>query len=274
MPTHARFGSVLLRDAVMVSCIAAWIGSVFALFPAPASPKPPAWPDGLLVLFALISTGLSLARTLPAQNIVAVAAIAWVVTGAAFASLAFNLTSTARIIYSESLGPAAGGRVPWIQWPVWLVVLVMARGVAMLIVRPVRVRSRYGLWLMGVTAMLVVGLSVGLEVLATQVKHYWRWEISALREQGIGLLGPAVALWFMAAIVFQLLALPWLVSKRPVEPPPDWHPLILWCLVNLWITAGTSTRGWLGTAALVAVLTAIITALAVRGGTAGAGRVS
>jgi hypothetical protein len=258
----------LLRQAVMVCFIVAWIGSVFALFPAPASPEYPAWPDGLLVGWAAVSAVLSLSRHLPAQNIVAVVGVVLIVTGGTFGNFALQSGAGASLIYGHQLGPAFAGRLPWILFPASLVMILTARGVALLMVRPRLGRGGYGIWLIGVTTLLVVSLAAGVELLAVQVKYYWRWENTGEPWNWNGLLWPALALWLITALAVQVLGLPWLVSKRPGVPEPDWHPLILWFLVNLWIVAGTSTRGWLQPAALTLGATAVTTALAVWGGMA------
>jgi hypothetical protein len=269
MSTYRPRDGALLSAAVMTLCVVAWIGSVFALFPAPASPKPPGWPDGLLVLCMAASAGLSLSRSLPVQNIAVVVALALAVAAGAFGGFILGLFPGARLVFGNSLGPVLGGRVPWMVLLVWVVVLLTSRGVAVLVVRPARGQGRYGHWLMTVTALLAAGLGAGAEWLASQVKHYWRWECGAAWATWNGLFWPAPALWLIAALAFHLAALPWLVSKRPGHPPTDWHPLILWCLVHLWIIAGTSTRGWLGPAAWVLALALITLGLAARGGVRG-----
>ncbi|MBN2506580.1 MAG: carotenoid biosynthesis protein [Verrucomicrobia bacterium] len=266
MPTcHQRNGSVL-RDAALAACVVGWVGSVFALFPSPVSPAPSAWPDALWAGCAAASAVLSLARWVPAQNIVAVAGMIGLAAGGLFGTAAWAGGPAAPLVYSESLGPALSGRVPWVLVLIWLVILLTARGVALLIVRPARERGRYGFWLMAVTVGLAVGVAAGLELMATRVKFYWRWQGEAAPWNWNGLVWPGLALWMVAALAFQVLALPWLVSKRPVVPAPDWHPLVVWFLINLWIMAGTSTRGWLAPAALVFVMAVLTTALALRGG--------
>ncbi len=259
--TNAR-----LREAVMVCLVFTWIGSVFALFPAPASPTYPAWPDGMLLTCATFSVLLSLNRHLPWQNVVVVALIVAVIAGGVFGGFAYASQPGRSLVYADKLGPKFFGCLPWTILPAWLVIFMAARGVALLIMRPWRNGAHYGWWLIGVTTLVVLNLGLGLEPMASQVKHYWRWEVPAWNWNWQGLLWPALALWCGTALLIQLLALPWLISKKPVAPPPDFHPLFLWFLINWWTIAGNSTRGLLSSAGLSLGTMGIITALALRGG--------
>lgn len=265
MFTNPQWSYARLREGLMAVLIFTWVGSVFALFPAPASPDFPTWPDGLLVICALGSALFSVAGYLPWQNVVALLLVVLVVAGSAFGWFAHERFPGPRLIFSEACGPAPYELVPWILLPAWMAIHLTAHGVARLILRPWRRGGTYGWWLIGVTVLLVTGFGLGLEAVAKHVKFYWRWE--ATGGSTVNLVWPAGALWASTALVVQLAGTPWWVPKKPGEPPPDFHPLVLWSLANVWLMAATATRGVLGIAAAVLGGALLTMGLAIYGAT-------
>ena len=71
--------------------------------------------------------------------------------------------------------------------------------------------------------------------------------------------------WFVSALAMLVFTLPWLINKQPVKQAMDYHPLVVWLLLNLWLLAGNAGHGlWLAVA-LGAVGNAVIAVFAIRG---------
>jgi hypothetical protein len=46
--------------------------------------------------------------------------------------------------------------------------------------------------------------------------------------------------WFIAALAILALSIPWLINKQPVKQPIDYHPLVVWLLLNLLVATGNA----------------------------------
>ena len=198
------------------------------------------WVEALLPLTAALTTLLALAQRLPLQNVLM--AGVWIMSLAAGILAVGALTGMpfGPFIYTEAAGERAFDVVPWAMPLLWLVLIINARGVARLIMRPWRKTNFYGFWVIGLACALVVIFALGFEPFATRVKHYWVWE-SAATVRGwysapwVNFLG-----WFLAALAITALSIPWLINKHPVKQPMDYQPLILWSLLNLWPAIGNA----------------------------------
>ena len=71
------------------------------------------------------------------------------------------------------------------------------------------------------------------------VKGYWSWPAA----------GALAAPWWhfagvlLTAILAQFCAVPWLINKKTVAAPPDYHPLAVWVLLNLLLLASHGSSG-------------------------------
>jgi hypothetical protein len=167
------------------------------------------WPTGVLLFLAAATLLASLARHLPAQNVILAAAI--------IATIGTAVTK---------LGVLAGiGRLPvpeplWAVPMVWIIFVLSSRGVARLLLKRWRTKPNYGYWVIGLTAALTAWLNFGLGRFVAASSH---------GASLIGFLG-----WMLAALLMIAFATPSLIPKKPVPPPPpDFHPLIIWVLLNL-----------------------------------------
>jgi len=200
------------------------------------------WSEALLPLTGAITTLLALAGRLPLQNVF-MAGI-WIVSLATgiLAIGAVTATPFGPFVYTDALGEKLVGTVPWPLPLLWLVLVINARGVARLIMRPWRKTNYYGFWVIGLGCALVVLFALGFEPFASRVKTYWYWE-SATTVPGwysapwVCLLG-----WFLSALAILSLSIPWLINKHPVKQPMDYQPLIVWVLINLWPAIGNATH--------------------------------
>jgi hypothetical protein len=137
-----------------------------------------------------------------------------------------------------------------------MAVMIAARCLAPLILRPWRRARYYGWGLIAVSGGLCVLLALGLEPLAVMARGYWTWPAGA----GFQFLG-----WFVGSAAALFLAAPWFIDKRGLAPPPDLLPLALWLPMNLWTVVG---NGWHGNWPAVSVsltLNAAVTLLTLRG---------
>lgn len=204
------------------------------------------WIEALLPLTALGTTLLALALRLPLQNVL--------MAGVSIASLAVGIlaigaatgTPFGPIVFSDALGDRLFGVVPWPLPLLWVVLVINARGVARLVMRPWRKTNFYGFWVIGIACALVVIFALGFEPFAVYAKNYWIWQTAAgtagwFRAPWVDFLG-----WFLTALAITCLSIPWLINKHPVKQPMDYQPLLVWLLINLWPAVGNAAQGlWL-----------------------------
>jgi uncharacterized membrane protein len=222
------------------------------------------WLEGLFWLFTAATSLLGLARRLPGQNVLMGATL---ITAIAFTFLIVGEKTRVPFgprVYTEALGGKIFG-VPWPMLFFWLVVIVNGRGVARLIMRPWRKTTYYGFWVIGLACLLAVVFDAGLEPFATRARHYWFWE-KHLSVPGwysapwVNFLG-----WFVTALGILGFTTPWLINKQPVKQPTDYHPLVLWLLLNLYFATGNALQQVWPAVVFSLVANTIATLYAVRG---------
>ena len=222
------------------------------------------WSEGTFWLLAAITSLVGVARRLPEQNVLMSAAIiAGVSLVIALVGERTGVPFGPRI-YTDALGEKVLG-VPWPLPLIWIVVIVSCRGVARLVMRPWRKTTYYGFWVIGLTCGLAVLFDAALEPFAVRVKRYWFWEThgnvpSWHSTPWVNFLG-----WFATALGVLGFTTPWLINKQPVKQPTDYHPLVLWLLVNFYFTTGNALQQLWPAVALSLVANAIVTIYAVRG---------
>ncbi len=216
------------------------------------------WTQGLLLVFATASTLAGMTRQLPGQNVMLVSVLVALLGG-----LAHGLTAKTGIPfgpckYSERLGQRLFDALPWAFPMIWVVVLLNSRGVARLILRRWRTTPVYGLWVLALTAGLVVLLDLGMEPFANQVTGYWSWGATRIASTWYGAPWVNFLGWLVVALLVLLFVTPWILNKSAAKRPPDFYPLWLWLALNvlffsgaiqhqLWWAAGVS-----GAAAVIA----------------------
>jgi uncharacterized membrane protein len=223
------------------------------------------WSEALLWTLAAAAALVGLARRLPGQNVLFSATL--------IAALSFTIAVVADRTavpygpraYSDRLGEKILG-VPWPVPLMWIVVIVTGRGVARLIMRPWRKTTYYGFWVIGLTGLLAVWLDLGLDPFAVRVKHYWLWQTSPdvlnwYSAPWVNFLG-----WLATALGIHGFTTPWLINKQPVKQPVDYHPLVIWLLLNFYLATGNALHQMSPAAGLSLAGCAIATVYAVRGG--------
>jgi hypothetical protein len=200
------------------------------------------WTEAALVIAATVSTLISLSRSLPLQNVLLAATVIGLFGG--FVQALGTLTNIpfGPRFYTAAAGPQFAGILAWWIPLVWIIAVLNSRGAARSILRPWQKARNYGFWLIGLTMVLCLAFDFGLELFGTAIKGYWAWSPGrlALAAQSI----PPIHYPIQAISLFATLVIitPLLINKKPVELPPDYHPLFLWTLLNLVFLGGILIR--------------------------------
>ena len=198
------------------------------------------WLPMAVWFLAALSLLVGIARRLPMQNVVAVA------VGGALMGFALDVLDAhtglpfGNRTYEDGSG-VRWGNVPLLMIPFRLTLLLMGRGVARLVLKRHRRLEYYGIWVLGLATLLVVAGLMMIESVAAHL-HWWRW----IEFQGRTVAGAPLAYWIGSPVsVLLTLAFltPWLLNKRPVPQPVDFHPLFIWLLLGGWLGAYQLARG-------------------------------
>lgn len=263
MKPETPFASRLLPfvNAALVLSALVWTASLLW-------PLPPIVPDAAgaaLIFLALAATMLALARTLPVQNVLTVTALIILFSaGADLLNANFRIPFGARA-YTGALGLEFFG-LPWPVPLIWAAAILNSRGVARLILRPWRKTSKYGLWVIGLTAVLTMVFDAALEPFATRANVWWIWTMPASVPAWQSAPWCNFLAWAVVTLLILAFVTPWLINKQPRarSSPPDYHPFCLWLLLNLLPVIGDAAhRLWLP-AAVGLILTATVTTFALR----------
>jgi uncharacterized membrane protein len=209
---------------LLLAVAAAW--GIVSLF------RPLSFQDTLDTAFILLATAGTLAslwRQLPLQNIILAAFGIALIGGGLSALGARTALPFGPFIYGSQMGPQMFKTLPWAVPLVWVVIVLNARGVARLILRPWRKNKNYGFRAIALAGVLVLLFDVALEPFATLVKHYWRWAPTAIPVtwQGVALVN--FLSWGFAAVLILFFVMPVLISKKPrTKSGPDYYPLCMW----------------------------------------------
>lgn len=236
-------------------------------------PHPPfgdaRWPEGLLVVLATATLLASLTTQLPGQNVILVSLIIAFISGIVETLGGRTGIPFGPFVYTDAIGQQLFYPLPWAMPMVWIVALLVSRGVARLMLRPWRNTPNYGYWLLGMSALLVVLLDLALDPFATQVKHLWRWAPTRLRIEWytaplVNFLG-----WGVTALLILAFITPALINKKPMKQPlPDYHPLAVWLLLNLVFATGAGVHHLWPAVIMICLANVTLAFLAVRGGAA------
>lgn len=190
------------------------------------------WVPSTIWPIAVLSLLVGLARRLPGQNLLAVAII-----GGGMLLGADCLNGQSRIPFGprQFVAPVPGetGSVPLWMPCLWLTLLLMSRGVARLVLKRHRHLEYYGLWVLGLSACLVT-LELWLLETVARYLEWWQWGDSKS-----WIIGGAPAVYWLGGWTVSLLVLafltPWLLNKRPVPQPVDFHPVWIWLILAFWM---------------------------------------
>lgn len=223
------------------------------------------WPTALLIITAAAATLTSMSRQLAGQNVMLAATIIAVAGGIVQAVGVITGIPFGPFAYSSSAGPRFFDTLAWPSPAIWIIVILNARGVARLILKPWRKIKNYGFFVIGVAAVLVVLFDLALEPFATRVNGYWVWLPTKFPWTWNGMPLINSLAWALVTILTLAFATPALINKhsRSRKLPPDFHPLFVWVLLlALFGTGAALDQLWLPLAlcigtALASILFAI-----------------
>ncbi len=191
------------------------------------------WTDAAFLSLGAVSALVGLWRHVPFQNVVGASLM---IGGLAVAVEAIGVRTGipfGRFQYTDALGTRWFGTVPWAISSAWILVLLTCRGVAKVLLRRWRLTPDYGFWLLGVTSVLATGFDLVLEPYAFHDRAYWIWDPSYLESGWYGVPWTNSLGWFLSATLLQFAVFPWFVNKKPVDPPQDKSPILLWVLLHV-----------------------------------------
>lgn len=256
--------SARVASGAAVLCFAWVLWQTVARTPLPGKPG---WAEALLVVTTALATLLALARQLPGAKVILAAAIVGLTGGLVHAIGVTTAIPFGPFVYSERIGPKLFGAVAWPLPALWIIIVLNARGVARMILKPWRKLKHYGFWVIGVATALVVLLNLALEPFATRGSHYWLWLPTKFPITWHGMPLTNSLGWALGSLLMFAFATPFLVntSSRSRKLPPDYHPLVVWLLLlTLFGTGAAMEQFW--SATILCVITGIVTTIfAVRG---------
>jgi uncharacterized membrane protein len=223
------------------------------------------WIEAAFLLIGVATSMLGLARRLPLQNVLMAAMQITCLSGGIIAVGVLSGVPFGPVMFSDRFGDRIFDAVPWPLPLLWVMIIINGRGVARLIMRPWRKTNFYGFWVIGLTCALAAIFDLGFEPLGVYVKDWWVWRtresvLSWYHAPWINFLG-----WFVTALGVIAFTIPWLINKQPIKQPMDYHPLIVWLLLNFGLAAVNAAHGlWLAAIA-GALANSLALAYAVRG---------
>jgi uncharacterized membrane protein len=223
------------------------------------------WPEALLVLAATGSLVKAMSGQLPFQNVLLASVIVGLIGG--FVQTIGTLTAFpfGPCFYTDRAGPRLFNVLPWVIPFLWIIAILTSRGVARLVLRPWRKTRVYGFWVIGLTTALTLALDLGLEPFATRTSHYWRRQPTQFPFDWFGTPLTHFVGWLLTTLLILIFTTPVLISKKPGNPLPDYHPLVVWILINLLFIAGALAHQLWPAAAFSLLASLMIAVFAIRG---------
>jgi uncharacterized membrane protein len=224
------------------------------------------WIDALFLVLLTAGTALSLARQLPWQNVLTVIAVIAVIGGGIHAlGVTFSIPF-GPFLFNDNAGPRIAGILPWCIPFLWVAMVLTARGVARLMLRPWRKARIYGFRLIGMTIALTMLLDMAFDPFATSTLDLWIWTKTKLPLTWHH--APIVSFISWGAVTLFLLAFttPALIRKQPGQKSgPDYHPLIVWEGLIVWFGIGAGMAGLWTALGLDVILGVAVLFFAIRG---------
>ena len=221
--------------------------------------------DGVLPGLASLTLLIGLARRLPAQNVLMSAALILCISSILVALSSATGVPFGKIQYSDHFGPLVFGLFPWVAPCLWVTVLVSARSIARLVMRPWRKTYYYGFWVIGLTLAAALVFLWPLEIFSSQVMRYWSWQMPA-RQTWLGVPWTFFIGSFSCSVGILFISTPWLINKQPVKLPTDYHPLVVWTLLLIYFLTAIGLHHLYLCLAVSAPAAIVLLVFAVRGG--------
>jgi putative membrane protein len=253
-----RWCDWILRGFFLIAagCVAAK-----TIFNVPALQQTSA-PEVWLLLTATAAIVSSVSRTLPFQNVVWAALVIGVLGGLSHTVGTLASIPFGPYVYTVAPRARLGGILPWIIPFIWIVFIFASRGVARLILQPWRGNRLFGIWLIGLGAILSVVLDAGFDPWAAGLNHYWIWELTRFPFTWHGTPITNFLGWFVTSVVAITFIAPMLIHKKPGPMASEYGSLLLWISLDVlfagialkhefWMAFGFSVVAMIAVLALV-----------------------
>ena len=218
---------------------------------------------GLLML-ATATTLAALTLRLPGQNVILASAIISVIASAAHTLNGLTSIPFGPCIYTPNIGQEIFHPLPWMIPFIWVLMLLNARGVGKLMLRPWRKVRTYGFWLMGVTVALTVLFDFGMEPFA-RAKQLWLWGPTRAGLFWYGAPWINFLAWAIVAGIIMAFVTPTLINKKPEKRGRDYHPLYVWSGLNILLLVSALMNHQWGAAVAIGIGNGIALGFALRG---------
>jgi uncharacterized membrane protein len=185
--------------------------------------------DAGFIVLAAAATLAALWRRLPLQNVLLAAGGVALIGGGLSALGARTNLPFGPFVYGPGCGPQIFNTLPWSIPFIWVVIVLNARGMARLVLRPWRKNKSYGYRVIALSALFVSLFDLVLEPYAFRVKHLWLWLPTELplTWQGAPIIN--FITWGLAAALMLFVITPALIVKKPrSKTGPELHSLALW----------------------------------------------
>jgi uncharacterized membrane protein len=203
-------------------------------------------------------------RSLPIQNVAAIACLVGGVGGVAHGVNGFTSIPFGPCVYTLDIGRLVFDFLPWPMPFAWVLFIICSRGTARLILLPWRAHRNYGFILIGLTAALALVLEIGLELFASHVFTYWLWKPTMIGPAWHSVPIVSFIGWFFVTLLILIMATPFLISKSPCPVKPDVAPALLWSATSLVFASAFIKADAIYAGAMQAVTTAAVLTLAIR----------
>jgi uncharacterized membrane protein len=253
---------------LLLNCLAllAFAVAVAALFPTVGLADQAGLLDTILLLTLTVTTLVATAQQLPWQNVLLAAAGIAVIGGGAHAAGVKTALPFGPFIFGENAGDKMFYTLPWMVPFLWIIIVLNARGVARLILRPWRKAKTYGFRLLGATAVLTALFDVAFDPFATHTKHFWIWTSTKLPLTWLGAPLVNFLAWGAVAALMLGFTTPALIRKQPGQKSgPDYHPLVVWLAAMLLFGTAAALNNLWPAVAVDAVIGIAVASFAISG---------
>lgn len=190
------------------------------------------WADVFFLGTVTVCLALNLARQLPWPNVLASVGIIACFGGATMLVGVQTSMPFGPFRYNHEFSPLLFNLILLPAPLIWVAMILSARGVARLILRPWRKVTHYGFWLIGLTAVLVMLTDLALEPFGSFAHHYWNWQATKIPVTWYGASVVNFLAWGFIATLMLGFTTPLLINKSPSRKNvPDFHPLVVWLLM-------------------------------------------
>jgi uncharacterized membrane protein len=260
-PGFSRAIHILLNTTFAVAFGVVWVNNIQPI----RSLENSNWPEAVLLLTTTAAAISFVSRTLPFQNVLWGAFVIGCLGGLAHAVGTLASIPFGPFVYTDATGPRIFGVLPWAVPLIWILFIYTSRGVARLVLKRWRNTGHYGFWLMGITVLLSLILDLGLDPMASRLKHYWIWGPTRFPFDWHGTPFTNFAGWIVTALVIMAFALPMLINKKPGGSPEEFGTSAIWILLNVLFVTIALGNGFLLAAGLTSVATLVAGILIIRG---------